>query len=293
MTVTVPVKREPEGTSMGGFYVRRGEKTFGPFSTDQVKEGAQKGQIRSGDSIAPSKEGPWTPVEQVQGLALKSDTTSPPARRDGNTVVLPLNTTLPMKCIVTGSDVKDLREKRLKHYRGLPKLIYFLMAICILPIIFGGATSERNVETGGGVFNRISDFQSDLDVITGLIGVLGIIALLIAENRTTNVDVDVGIAGKFQKGQSKLVAASAFVFIAGGGVTAGFIQRFDGEVMFGGCLCGLLIFLVFYKLALERPRLKVIHISEKCIVIKGAGEGFLGHLEELSDTERKTWLAKS
>jgi hypothetical protein len=273
---------------MAEFYVKRGEKIFGPCSGDQLKVGAQKGQIRSGDSIAPAKEGPWTPVEQVKGLALRSDTISPPARRDGNTVVLPLNTTLPMKCIVTGSDVEDLRQKRLKHYRGLPKIIYFLMAIFILPICLGAV-----METEGGVFNRNSDFQTDLDTIAGLIGVVGIIGLLISENRTTNVDVEVGIAGEFQKRQSKLVAASAFVFIAVGGVTAGFIQRFNGEVMFGGCLCGLLLFLVFYKLLLERPRLKVIHISEKCIVIKGAGEGFLGHLEELSDTERKAWLTKS
>jgi hypothetical protein len=303
MTVTAPVKREPEGTSMAGFYVRRGEKTFGPYSTDQLKEGTQKGQIRSGDSIAPSKEGPWTPVEQVKGLALKSDTTTPPlqaapvttapARRDGNTVVLPLNTTMPMKCIVSGCDVEHLREKRLIYYRGLPQIIYFLMALGIFPAAAGIATSDMNVDTKGRVDNRIIDAMADARALTGLFGVIGIIGLIISGHRTKKVDVEVGIAADFQKRQSNVVAVSALLFIAGGGVTAGSIQRFDGEVIFGGCVCGLLLFLVFYKLFLERPRLKIVHMSEKCIVIKGADESFLRHLEELSDTERKVWLAKS
>jgi hypothetical protein len=297
---------------MAGFYVRRGEKIFGPFSPDQLKEGAQKGQIRSGDSISPSKEGPWTPVEQVKGLDLKSDTTTPPlqvaptqpapmqtapvptapvptapARRDGNTVVLPLNATLPMKCIVTGSDVEDLRQKTIAYSRSIPQIIYLLMMLAPLAA-YDPARAEQKGNPPVIDSTRVSDAEDMVMIPAMAVFLIGLIGLIVSMARYKKVKLDVGIAREYRKKQALVEGVSAIFFIAGGGLAAR-IDHGSNSAMIAGASIGLLFFLVFYKLFLQRPRLKIIHLSEKCTVIKGAGESFLGHLEQLSASEQATY----
>lgn len=57
---------------MSQFFLKRGDRTLGPFTVDQLKVSAQKGQIKSSDQIAQTIEGPWTQADQVKGLNLDS-----------------------------------------------------------------------------------------------------------------------------------------------------------------------------------------------------------------------------
>lgn len=69
---------------MAGFYLKRGTQTFGPFAVDQLKVGVQKGQVKSGDAISKSTDGPWTPVEQVKGLMIQDEVTTEPEQTAGD-----------------------------------------------------------------------------------------------------------------------------------------------------------------------------------------------------------------
>ena len=52
---------------MSQYFIKRGEKIHGPFSTKQVKSGLESGKLKDADLISASKEGPWqTVTEQFQ-----------------------------------------------------------------------------------------------------------------------------------------------------------------------------------------------------------------------------------
>jgi len=52
---------------MSQYFIKRGEKIHGPFSTKQVKSGLESGKLKDADLISESKEGPWqTVTEQFQ-----------------------------------------------------------------------------------------------------------------------------------------------------------------------------------------------------------------------------------
>ena len=57
---------------MSQLFIKRGDRTLGPFTLDQLKVSAQKGQIKSSDQFAQTIEGPWTQADQVKGLNLDS-----------------------------------------------------------------------------------------------------------------------------------------------------------------------------------------------------------------------------
>ena len=90
---------------MVALYVKRGEQIFGPFSIEQLKAGAQNGEVKSGDAISQSTDGPWTQVEQVKGLVLKGaaavivQPTLPPAGPDPSAVDPPVNPVSPLPTV--------------------------------------------------------------------------------------------------------------------------------------------------------------------------------------------------
>jgi hypothetical protein len=92
---------------MVALYVKRGEQIFGPFSIEQLKAGAQNGQVKSGDAISQSTDGPWTQVEQVKGLVLKGaaaaivQPTLPPVGPDPSAVDPPGDPVSPITPIPT------------------------------------------------------------------------------------------------------------------------------------------------------------------------------------------------
>ena len=47
------------------FFVRRGEKIHGPFSTEQIKSGLRSGTLKSTDRVCQSKSGPWQTVTDL------------------------------------------------------------------------------------------------------------------------------------------------------------------------------------------------------------------------------------
>ena len=52
---------------MSQYFIKRGEKIHGPFSTKQVNSGLESGKLKDADLISESKSGPWqTVTEQFQ-----------------------------------------------------------------------------------------------------------------------------------------------------------------------------------------------------------------------------------
>lgn len=49
---------------MSKYFIKRGEKLFGPFSNEQIKSGLEAGKLKNADSISESKDGPWRNVAE-------------------------------------------------------------------------------------------------------------------------------------------------------------------------------------------------------------------------------------
>lgn len=47
---------------MSHYFIKRGEKVHGPYSTKQVKSGLESGKLKDADLISESKSGPWQTV---------------------------------------------------------------------------------------------------------------------------------------------------------------------------------------------------------------------------------------
>jgi hypothetical protein len=57
---------------MAGFYVKRGDKEQGPFSSSDLKEFAESGKLRKTDKIRKEDSQKYYPAESVKGLFAKS-----------------------------------------------------------------------------------------------------------------------------------------------------------------------------------------------------------------------------
>jgi len=53
---------------MAHYFVRRGEKVFGPVTGEQVVGLAKSGKVRATDEIATDKNGPWQPITALAPL---------------------------------------------------------------------------------------------------------------------------------------------------------------------------------------------------------------------------------
>ena len=53
---------------MADYFVRRGEKVFGPVTGEQVVGLAKSGKVRATDEIATDKNGPWQPITALAPL---------------------------------------------------------------------------------------------------------------------------------------------------------------------------------------------------------------------------------
>jgi hypothetical protein len=53
---------------MAHYFVRRGEKVFGPVTGEQVVGLAKSGKVRATDEIATDKNGPWQPTTALVPL---------------------------------------------------------------------------------------------------------------------------------------------------------------------------------------------------------------------------------
>jgi hypothetical protein len=47
---------------MSAFYLRRGEKTIGPYTAEQVAKGKAQNSFLDSDLIAETASGPWAPL---------------------------------------------------------------------------------------------------------------------------------------------------------------------------------------------------------------------------------------
>jgi hypothetical protein len=50
------------------FYVQRGDETFGPFESLQLKQLADSGRVTASDMIRRGEDGKWYPASEVKGL---------------------------------------------------------------------------------------------------------------------------------------------------------------------------------------------------------------------------------
>lgn len=78
---------------MNGWYVQRNEQKYGPYSSTQLVEMAQKGQVLPLDWVAQGEGGKWMPASQVKGLFPAPATVVPPLM-PAAVVVPPLPTTV-------------------------------------------------------------------------------------------------------------------------------------------------------------------------------------------------------
>src|SRR5947209_12774091 len=64
-----------------GWYVKRNDQKYGPYSSTQLVEMAKKGQVLPLDWVARGEAGQWMPASQVKGLfaAPTQTTAAPPA----------------------------------------------------------------------------------------------------------------------------------------------------------------------------------------------------------------------
>ena len=53
---------------MARFYVQRGDKTFGPFESVQLKQLADSGRVIASDMIRQGEDGKWYSASEVKGL---------------------------------------------------------------------------------------------------------------------------------------------------------------------------------------------------------------------------------
>ncbi len=62
---------------MAGYFLRRGNKTLGPFDLAKVKKGLASGQVLESDGIAESREGPWNLVRDFPALQSHPNAANP------------------------------------------------------------------------------------------------------------------------------------------------------------------------------------------------------------------------
>jgi len=61
----------------GTIFIRRGLKSFGPFSSAQIEAGVKSGKLNSDDLASENWYGPWVPLESLQRQLFNSDATTP------------------------------------------------------------------------------------------------------------------------------------------------------------------------------------------------------------------------
>ena len=66
------------------FFIQDTEKTFGPFTKDQVRELASRGKLKASHKISADRKH-WTPADQVKGLDLSERHGEPPAPAQSST----------------------------------------------------------------------------------------------------------------------------------------------------------------------------------------------------------------
>jgi|GEM_PF-1742441 len=62
----------------GNWYVRQGQKVFGPFDSARLKQLAAANKITLAMEVSQASAGPWTPAERVRGLFGQSKALPPP-----------------------------------------------------------------------------------------------------------------------------------------------------------------------------------------------------------------------
>jgi hypothetical protein len=74
-----PNETAPPSRDSGGWYIRVGDRQFGPLALDRLAEFAANGRLQRGDLVRRSGTGAWVAAEQIAGLF-------PPARPRGQAV---------------------------------------------------------------------------------------------------------------------------------------------------------------------------------------------------------------
>ncbi|MEW4529670.1 GYF domain-containing protein [Maioricimonas sp. JC845] len=59
---------ETERVAVKEFYLKRGENTYGPLSSAQLRTAARSGRVATDDQVSRSKNGPWRLASEVGGL---------------------------------------------------------------------------------------------------------------------------------------------------------------------------------------------------------------------------------
>lgn len=77
---------------MSEYFIKRVDKTHGPFSTEQIKSGLKSDKLKNSDLISEGKDGPWMKVEHFinrgakmqSPFSVKQSRPSPPSLKAGS-----------------------------------------------------------------------------------------------------------------------------------------------------------------------------------------------------------------
>ena len=108
------------------YYLKRGVNTFGPYTMTQLAEGAQNGRVLQTDQVSQAPTGPWSPIEQTEGLVFAQ-----PANLDAPITIQSSETAIPVP-------VKQSPKKNIKFLWGLAVLL-----------VLGGVTAAFIVQKAG------------------------------------------------------------------------------------------------------------------------------------------------
>jgi hypothetical protein len=128
---------------MSGWYVKRDDKKYGPYTSTQLVEMAKKGQVLPLDWVAKGEAGQWMPASQVKGLFAAPVGRTPP-------VSTPAATPQPTNAFAFDSESQPVQDAEVattgrdrKKRTAKPSMLHFnktiLAAIaCVLILGIGG-----------------------------------------------------------------------------------------------------------------------------------------------------------
>ena len=126
---------------MSGWYVKRDERRFGPYTSTQMVEMARKGQVLPVDWVSRGDGGQWFPASQVKGLFPVPATTAP--------ATLPVADEQPVE-----AEDRPIRRKRAAHPNRTPVILacaggaFLVVAGVVLAVLAG--SGGKAPEKGGG-----------------------------------------------------------------------------------------------------------------------------------------------
>lgn len=258
------------------YYIERDGKRIGPVTLEQLIEYSNQGQLLATDWVIKDAGEPRraASIEELHSTC--------PLRRDGKLLVVPDLEQISSKCIMTGEEVESshIVKRKLTYLPALATdqhpLIWTLQFIWVAIKSLGHAVMNQDPS--------VTDTSSISQQI--------------------KVEVRFGLSSAYRRKRRMiwLKTLAPFLLLQGIFVLLAYFHNDSigasiwGEAWWMGkwfwrAVLVLIAMLVAIIPLSNLPYIKATFINDRIIVMKGAGEQFLGQLQEMSDTEREMWMA--